>query len=69
MIPHFPNMGSKEVVRLLEKNGFVEKRKTGSHRIFFHPEKRKSVPVPTGKKDIPIGTLRSILKGAGIKIE
>ncbi|MBI3618984.1 type II toxin-antitoxin system HicA family toxin [Candidatus Peregrinibacteria bacterium] len=59
-------MGSKEVEHILLEHGFLEKRQTGSHRIFFHPEKRKVIPVPMGRKDLPIGTLRSILKGAGI---
>lgn len=69
MIPKFPSMGSAEVIRLLLENGFQEKRQTGSHRIFFHPEKRRAIPVPMGKKDIPIGTLRSIFKSVGISVE
>lgn len=66
MNPKFPSMGSKEVINLLEEQGYVEKRQTGSHRIFFHPEKKRTVPVPIGRKDLPIGTLRSILKAAQI---
>ena len=66
MIARMRRMGSEEAMRLLRKNGFVEKRQTGSHLIFFHPVSRLTVPVPVGRKDLPIGTLRSILKGAGL---
>ena len=69
MTAKFPRMGSVEVIRLLKNNGFVEKRQTGSHLIFFHPIMRIAVPVPTGRKDLPIGTLRAILKSAEITVE
>ena len=69
MTPKFPLLGSKEIEKMLLKDGFIEKRQTGSHRIFFHPKKRKTVPVPIGRKDLPIGTLRSIFKSAEIDAE
>ena len=61
-----PRMGSREIIRLLQDHGFVEKRQTGSHRIFFHPKQRRAIPVPVGRKDMPIGTLKAILKAAEI---
>lgn len=69
MTAKFPSMGSKEIIRLLREHGYVEKRQTGSHLIFFHPATRKAVPVPVGRKDLPIGTLRSILKSAEITLD
>ena len=69
MSAKFPRMGSMEVVHLLKVNGFVEKRQTGSHLIFFHPIMRIAVPVPMGRKDLPIGTLRAIFKSAEITVE
>lgn len=69
MTAKFPRMGSVEVIRLLREHGLQEKRQTGSHLIFFHPEKKRAIPVPMGKKDLPIGTLRAILKSAEITIE
>ena len=59
-------MSSGEIEHLLRKHGFEERRQTGSHKIFFHPERRKISVVPTGRKDLPIGTMKSILKQAGI---
>ena len=59
-------MNGKEVIKLLEANGWKQKRIQGSHHIFY--KDGKIVPVPVhGKKDIPKGTLNSILKQAGLK--
>jgi predicted RNA binding protein YcfA (HicA-like mRNA interferase family) len=61
-------MTAKQVIRLLEKNGWSEARQTGSHKIFKHPDFEKNIPVPVHSgKDIPKGTLHSILKTAGLK--
>jgi len=34
--------------------------------VYLQPESRKRVVVPFHRKDIPVGTLMSILKQAGI---
>ncbi|MCA1579311.1 MAG: type II toxin-antitoxin system HicA family toxin [Acidobacteria bacterium] len=61
-------MKVKEVVKLLEQNGWYLARTKGSHRQFKHREKREAVTV-AGKEslDVPRGTLNSILKQAGLK--
>jgi len=66
MNPKFPSLSSKEVVRLLQRHGFVEDRQKGSHVVFYHPGDGRRAVVPMGKKNVPIGTLRSILKEAKI---
>jgi predicted RNA binding protein YcfA (HicA-like mRNA interferase family) len=40
----------------------------GSHAQFTHPTKKGRVTVPHPKKDIPLGTLVSIERQAGIKL-
>ena len=40
--------------------------KTGSHFIFYNQEYKKRVTVPYHNKDLPKGTILSILKQAGI---
>ncbi len=60
-------MNSKDVIRMLEEDGWKEVRVTGSHHHFKHAEKPGLVTVPHPKKDLPIGTLNSILKQAGLK--
>lgn len=61
-----PSYTAKEIIRLLEKNGFVFDRASGSHQIYMLPDGSKRVIVPLHNKDLPKGTLHSILKQAGI---
>jgi predicted RNA binding protein YcfA (HicA-like mRNA interferase family) len=61
-------MKVKEVIKLIEKDGWFLVRIKGSHRQFHHPLKSGTVTV-SGKEsiDMPIGTLNSVLKQAGLK--
>ena len=61
-------MKVKEVLRVLEKDGWYVSRTKGSHRQLKHAAKSGTVTV-SGKEsvDIPPGTLNSILKQAGLK--
>ncbi|RDC63321.1 type II toxin-antitoxin system HicA family toxin [Adhaeribacter pallidiroseus] len=61
-------MKAKDLIKLLEKNGWYQVRQTGSHRIFKHPTKLETIPIPDhGKQDLKIGTLNAILKQAELK--
>lgn len=60
-------MNSKELIRMLEEDGWKHVRTTGSHHHFKHPVKKPLLTVPHPKKDLPIGTVKSILKTAGLK--
>jgi len=60
-----PDYSSKELIKRLEKAGFVLHRIKGSHHIFKHPSGKRAI-VPHPKKDLPLGTFKSILKGAGL---
>jgi len=55
-----------ELIKLLEKEGFVFVRQSGSHAIYKKRE-YKIIVVPIHSKDIPKGTLNGILKDAGLK--
>jgi predicted RNA binding protein YcfA (HicA-like mRNA interferase family) len=63
-------MNIREIVKLLEDDGWYLTRTRGSHRQFKHSDKPGTVTV-AGKQsmDIPPGTLNSILKQAGLKKE
>lgn len=54
-------------MRLLHGFGFVDVRQKGSHLILLNPETRRSVTVPVGEKDLPIGTAKAIVRAAGIE--
>ena len=61
-------MRSRDVIRLLEADGWKEVARKGSHAQFRHPVKKGRVTVPDPKRDVPVGTLRSIEKQSGIRI-
>jgi predicted RNA binding protein YcfA (HicA-like mRNA interferase family) len=58
----------RELIRLLEEDGWRVVRTRGSHRQFKNARKVGTVTV-AGKPsvDVPPGTLNSILKQAGLK--
>jgi predicted RNA binding protein YcfA (HicA-like mRNA interferase family) len=61
-------MHSRELIRELQRDGWYEVAQAGSHKQFKHPLKKGRVTVPHPRRDIPLGTLRSIEKQAGIKL-
>ena len=65
-MPKLPNWTSKQLIKFLKKNGFVLDHATGSHYIFYHPSSKKRIVVPFHTSNLPKGTLRAILRQAGI---
>ena len=63
---NIPSLTPKDIARILKQKGFVLDRARGSHQIWLHPVTRKRAIVPMHNKDIPTGTMYSILKQAGI---
>lgn len=66
-MPKMPVLTPRQVIKMIEERGFVLDRVKGSHHIYFHPDTNQRVIVPLHKQDLPIGTLLSILKQAGIE--
>ena len=60
-------MKVREVLKLLNKDGWTVKDTKGSHSQLTHPTKLGKVTLPNHKGDIPPGTLNSIWKQAGLK--
>ena len=62
-------MKTRELIKLIQKDGWVEIRQKGSHRVYKHPKKLGIVTVPIHRMsdEIRPGTLNSILKQAGLK--
>ena len=58
---------SKEVIRLLRKDGWYEVSCDGDHHQFKHPVKQGRVTVTHPKKDIPAGTLKNISRQSGVE--
>jgi predicted RNA binding protein YcfA (HicA-like mRNA interferase family) len=61
-------MKVRDVIRLLEEDGWMMVAQKGSHRQFRHPIKPGKVTVPGQmSQDLPVGTFKSILRQAGLK--
>jgi predicted RNA binding protein YcfA (HicA-like mRNA interferase family) len=61
-------MNTREIIKRLREDGWYEVNHVGSHEQFKHPTKKGRVTVPHPNRDLPIGTLRSIEKQAGIRL-
>ncbi len=58
----------RDLIRIVESDGWKHVRTTGSHRHFKHPLKPNVVTVPGhAGDDIPLGTMKAILKAAGLE--
>jgi predicted RNA binding protein YcfA (HicA-like mRNA interferase family) len=58
----------RDLIHLLESAGWRLKKTKGSHRQFLHPQKGMVVTVPGQLgKDLPVGTLKSIIRSAGLE--
>lgn len=60
-------MNSKELIKLLEKQGWYLVRVKGDYHQFKHPSQKGLVTITHPKKDLPKGTLNNIWKQAGLK--
>lgn len=59
-------MNSKDIIKSLKADGWFLVHVVGSHHQYKHPTKTGKVTVPHPRKDLPVGTARSILKQAGL---
>jgi predicted RNA binding protein YcfA (HicA-like mRNA interferase family) len=65
-----PALTARDVIRALERVGFVVARQSGSHCRLVHatdPARKITVPVHSG--DLKRGTLRAIIAQAGFTVE
>jgi len=64
-----PSIKPRALIKKLKKAGFVEDRQSGSHVVMYHPKTGRRAVIPIHLKDIPKGTLNSLIKEAGISQE
>ena len=64
-----PALSADDVVRALERAGFSVHRIKGSHHHLRNPDRPRARPVvPMHRGDLPLGTLRAIIKQAGLSV-
>ncbi|PIR82160.1 hypothetical protein COU20_03290 [Candidatus Kaiserbacteria bacterium CG10_big_fil_rev_8_21_14_0_10_59_10] len=69
MTKRLPALRSREVIRALERAGFVTSRTSGSHcRLVHATDPGRKVTVPMHSGDVPRGTLRAIIAQAGLTV-
>ena len=60
----------RDVVRKLKKLGFEFARQAvGSHEIWFNPKTNRYTTIPNHPGELPEGTLRAILRQAGVEVD
>ncbi len=70
MTPALPVVKAKACLKALQRAGFYIDHQAGSHARLFHrtrPELRVTLPIHN--KDLPPGTLKSILRQAGLSVD
>ena len=61
------SISGKNLCKVVERNGWTLKRVTGSHYIYTKQGIAAILSIPVhGNRDLPTGTLRRILKDAGL---
>jgi len=68
-MPKLPAIKPRQITRFLEQNGFVLDHTSGSHYVYYHPASRRRAVVPQHNRDLPKGTLMSLLREAGFTRE
>lgn len=66
-----PSLTTRQVIKKLKKAGFIfDRQAKGSHEIWYNPKNKRRVTVPNHPgSPLPKGTLRAIIKEAGLTVE
>ena len=63
-------MSYRETVERLRAAGFAfDRQAKGSHEVWYNPETHRRVTVPHHPGDLPMGTLRAIIREAGLTVD
>lgn len=62
------SLSSKSIIRKLKDDGWFLVHTEGDHAQFKHPTKKGKVTVTHPVKDVPIRTIKSIERQAGLKL-
>ena len=62
-----PSISAKQMIRVLEKAGFVVRRQTGSHIVMVKAFPKYCEVVVPNHKTLKIGLAHALIKQAGLK--
>lgn len=57
-----PSFKAREIVKILQKLGYIQKRQTGSHLMMYNPKVKRLIPVPMHTKELKRGLVKGIIK-------
>ena len=61
------SVSGKALCKVVERRGWELKRVTGSHHIYTKQDSEVILSIPVhGNRDLPTGTLKSIMKDSGL---
>jgi predicted RNA binding protein YcfA (HicA-like mRNA interferase family) len=70
MRARLPALRGRAVIAALGRGGFYVHHVKGSHHVLRNPSKpRARVVVPVHRRELPAGTLRGIIKQAGLTVD
>ena len=61
-MPRIVPLKPREVEKILLNNGFIVNVSKSSHKQYFNPKNSAHTTVSFHSKEIPVGTLRSIIR-------
>lgn len=67
-----PICSSREIVRAMERAGFVWARTKGSHATYTRRDadaRTRVAVIPISKREVPTGTLANVLRQAGMSVD
>ena len=59
----------REVIARLAALGFEGPYGGGKHLVMRHPTTGVKISIPVHTREIPVGTLRAIIRAAGVSVE
>ena len=61
------SISGKKLCKIVEKQGWMLKRVTGSHHIYQKPDSQQILSIPVHRnQDLKLGTLKSLMKIANL---
>jgi len=68
-LPKLPRVSGIKAAAALRRLGFADHHQRGSHLVMVHPDGRRVVVPQHGARDLKPGTLRNLLREAGVDIK
>lgn len=68
-MPKIVPLKPKGVEKLLKKHGFILNHTVGSHRQYINSLSNSHVTIPFHSKELPIGTLKSIITQSKLSVD